>query len=62
MRVLAFDASTTTGWAAFASARDKPAVGEFTLVASTNYGAMGLAMQRRVLALITEHRPDIVGF
>lgn len=62
MRVLAFDASTTTGWAAFASARDKPVVGEFELVASTNYGAMGLSMQHHVLALVAEHRPEIVGF
>ncbi|HKV14532.1 MAG TPA: hypothetical protein VJQ81_05780 [Reyranella sp.] len=62
MRVLAFDASSTTGWASFASARSIPVLGDFDLTTSTNYGAVALDMQRHVLALIDRHRPEVVAF
>jgi Holliday junction resolvasome RuvABC endonuclease subunit len=62
MRVLAFDASSTTGWASFASARSCPVLGDFELTPSTNYGAVALDMQRHVLELIDEHKPEVIGF
>ena len=62
MRLLAFDASSTTGWASFASARSSPVLGDFDLTGSTNYGAVALDMQRNVLALIDRHKPEIIGF
>ena len=63
MRVLAFDAASTTGWASFASARSAPVLGFFELTANgTNYGALALDMLGRVLALIDEHKPEVVCF
>lgn len=62
MRLLAFDASSTTGWASFASARSQPVLGDFDLNSSTNYGAVALDMQRHVLALLDKHQPEVVAF
>jgi Holliday junction resolvasome RuvABC endonuclease subunit len=61
MRVLAFDASSTTGWASFASARSRPVLGDFCIAASVNYGVIALDALQRVLALIDEHKPDVVA-
>jgi Holliday junction resolvasome RuvABC endonuclease subunit len=62
MRVLAFDASSTVGWASFASARSLPACGSFELSSSLDYGARSLDMQAHVLRLIDEHAPELVAF
>jgi len=63
MRVLAFDASSTTGWASFASARSKPVLGSFEIVPKAgDYGTVALDMQGHVLRLVNEHKPEIVGF
>ena len=62
MRILAFDASSTTGWASFASAHDAPVVGSYELKASADYGAMALAMLQHVNVLCDEHKPEVVAF
>lgn len=63
MRVLAFDASSTTGWAFFANARSVPVLGDFELSARAgDYGSLALDMQRNVLSLIDKHRPEVIGF
>ncbi len=62
MRVLAFDASTTTGWAFFASARSVPVLDDFEITPSVHYGAIAADMLRHALALIDEHKPDVVAF
>lgn len=62
MRVLAFDASSVTGWAAFADARSRPLLGDFELSASLDYGARNLAMLRTVRTLIDEHEPEVIAF
>lgn len=62
MRVLAFDASTTTGWASFASARSVPVLGDFEIKPSVRYGEIAHDMLHHVLALIDDHKPDVVAF
>jgi Holliday junction resolvasome RuvABC endonuclease subunit len=63
MRVLAFDASSTTGWAFFASPRARPVLGHFDLPATaSDYGTRSLAMQGHVARLIDEHHPNVIAF
>src|SRR5262245_14420485 len=62
MRVLAFDASSTTGWAAFANARAVPELGHFELQTSTRYGDVALDMLHHVRELILQHKPGVVAF
>jgi Holliday junction resolvasome RuvABC endonuclease subunit len=62
VRLLAFDASSTTGWAYFASAREAPLLGSFKLtVSGADYGAVMLQMQQKVIDLVAHHRPDVVA-
>jgi Holliday junction resolvasome RuvABC endonuclease subunit len=62
MRVLAFDASSTTGWASFADARSAPVLGHFEIEASTNYGFVAKRMVEQANGLVDEHQPDVVAF
>ena len=63
MRVLAFDASSTTGWAFFAGPRARPHLGSFDLPSTAaDYGARSLAMQRQVSKLIDDHGPEVIAF
>jgi Holliday junction resolvasome RuvABC endonuclease subunit len=63
MRVLAFDASSTTGWAYFAHPRARPVLGDFELPSSAaNYGKRSAAMQAHVVRLIDQFQPEIVTF
>lgn len=62
MRVLAFDAATDTGWAAFANARSRPVLGTYTVPGGINHGRRNLAMLRAAQDLIVEHQPDVVAF
>jgi Holliday junction resolvasome RuvABC endonuclease subunit len=61
-RVLAFDCSSTTGWACFASARAHPALGSFPLPSGLDYGRRNIAMLAQVRRLIDRFHPDIVAF
>lgn len=63
MRVLAFDASSTTGWASFADARSVPVLGSFELKPrASDYGSVALDMMGKVRSLIEQHKPQVVGF
>jgi len=63
VRVLAFDAATTVGWASFASARAAPVLGTFTLQSyGSDYGKLNCKMLGAVRMLIGEHHPELVAF
>lgn len=62
MRVLAFDASSTVGWAFFADARAVPVLGDFEVPNSTDYGVRCLDMLNRTRILVEHHKPDVVAF
>lgn len=63
MRVLAFDAATTVGWALFADARAVPLLGTFTLEGhGCDYGRLNCKMLGVVRMLIREQRPEVIAF
>ena len=62
MRVMAFDASTTVGWAFFASVRAKPAFGYFRLSSWLDHGARSAELEQHVQRLINEYRPELIAF
>src|SRR5262245_53178133 len=63
MRVLAFDAATTVGWASFASARAIPVCGTFSLEGhGVDYGKLNCKMLGAVRMLIADHHPELVAF
>jgi len=61
VRVLAFDASSEIGWAAFAGARARPQLGTFS-IPTGDYGRINNAVLTTTLQLIDKHRPDVVAF
>lgn len=60
--VLAFDASSTTGWASFANARVKPVLGDIELPSGPDHGARNAFMFASARELIKAHRPEWVAF